>query len=118
MQATPQIFARISGNSELGACLTYHTPNDDATEAEVRAWMNQDEQAPDFSLAALNGADVSHLPELSEGDAEQVAEHAHYSGACALFAAKVLAMHGFEEMVSYCEFTSYSGMQGAPERGQ
>ena len=114
MKNEPFIFAQLADKPGFYACLTYQTPDDDATDAEVTAWIQRDDSGPLYSEVAFD-ANHSALPVLKSKDARDVAEHAYYSGADVMIAARVRAERGQEALVDYADTQNMYSMPGAPD---
>lgn len=59
----------------------------------------------------------AHLPELTNDQAFDVANHCYYSGADLEIAARVYAERGHDAMFNYCDTQNVYSMPGAPCEG-
>lgn len=113
IESTPTIFARLSDQPGMFACLTYEFPAPGSSDADWNAFLAQGEQGPKYSEVA---SDMSHddLPLLRSVQAREVAEHSYYSGANLAVTAQVMAQRGAEAMHDYADTQNVYSMPGAP----
>lgn len=104
------IFAKIAGSRGHLFAMFMH-------QQAGGAWTDTPEQG--FVTTDCDEPEVwAHLPELSEADAREVAEHCFYSGADLTVAARVFAERGAEALYDYADTQNCYGMPGAPQMSE
>ena len=117
IELTPQPFAHVLDKPGHLAVMVYEFPVDGTSAEDWGMWSDATFDAgPKIEYTKSDEHLV--LPFLTEDAAEEVAQHAYFSGASLAVTAAVRAHRGQDAMYDYADTQNVYGMPGAPDVGE